>query len=208
MDTSRSLREDRFLLPSNSSGGLVLQPLRKQTPRRYGVLRGLGNRGCLSSPSALGGRPDRSQRSSGLGFVLCVLPCLWTGRGLAARMLLFWTGRSRGAQAGRDHVLLRGFACSRESSRKARCNRSKNTASVSRPWRNCSERGHDLVSSQRMVLRRYIPTVIPDLSDVATCRSTSDCDGNTRSPHRPVLEGRCSLGRSLATLHLHALLGA
>ena len=156
----------------------------------------------------MGSSPSRSERSPGLGSVLCGLPSLRTGRSLAARMLLFRTGRSRRAQAGRGHVLLRGFACSSESSREARCTRSKNTASVSRPWRNCSERGHDLVSSQRMVLRRYIPTFTPDLSDVATCWSNSDCDGNTRSTHRTVLEGRRRLGRSLATLHLRALLDA
>src|SRR5438105_13322255 len=156
----------------------------------------------------MGGPPDRPQRSPGLGLVLCGLSYLRPGRGLAARMVLFWTGCSRRVKISRDHVLLRSSACSCESSRKARCSRSKNTASVSRPGRNCFERGHDLVSSQRMVLRRYIPTVIPDLSNGATRWSISDCDGNIRSTHRTVLEGGHRLGRSLATLHLRALLDA
>src|SRR5438128_6827283 len=65
-----------------------------------------------------------------------------------------------------------------------------------------------MVSSRRMVLRRYIPTFTPDLSNVAACRSNSGCYVNTRSPHRTVLEGRRSLGRSLDTVHILILLDA
>ena len=115
--TSLPLREDRFLLPSHPSTGLVLPTLRRATPGRPWMLCSRRDHCCLSSPAPVGDSPNLSQCSHSLGTVLRGLPDLCARGSLAAGMLQFGTRWAGGAPTGRNNAQLRGATDSRESGR-------------------------------------------------------------------------------------------
>src|SRR5437016_2675137 len=197
MATSLPLREDRFLLPSHPSTGLVLPTLRRATPSRPWMLCSRRDHCCLPSPAPVGDSPNLSQCSHSLGTVLRSLPDLCARGSLAAGMLQFGTRWTGWAPTGRNNVQLWGATDSRESGRGQGIQ--QNGGACDRIlWWNCFDGRDGLVSSGSMVLGGDLPTASRRFPDSVAHWCSSDSNWDTGRAHRAIVEDRHRLRTSLS----------